>query len=95
LTVAKKVLPIVDESKTDISTHAVLTVFILAIGIYTFYYAIIDSIYWITLVHIFVRDEFGNILKVLSNQDKANIVVTVVEFIMAVVLLARAKTIAR
>jgi hypothetical protein len=95
LTVARSVLPIVDETETTINTLSVLTVFILAIGLYTFYYAIIDGVYWITLVHVFVRDEFGNISKVISNDDKANIVVTVVEFVLAVVLLIRARTIAR
>lgn len=95
LTVARKVLPTTKDDVNKISPHAILTVLILAVGVYTFYYAIVDSIYWITVINVFVRDEFGSISKVLSNQDKASVVVTIIEFVLSLVLLARAKTIAR
>ncbi len=93
LTVARKILPTTEDESNTTNAQSLLTIAVLVIGVYTFYYAIIDSIYWLTIVHVFVRDEFGTISKVLSNQDKANIVVTVIEFVLALVLLARAKTI--
>jgi len=65
----------------------------LAIGTYSLYFAISDSTYWITIVHIFVRDEFGNISKTLSNQDKAAIFSTVIELVIAILLIAKANTI--
>ncbi len=93
LTVAGKILPTTSNSPTSINPHSFLTVLILAIGTYTFYYAVVDSLFWITYVHVFVTDEFGRIQDVLSNENKSNIVVTVMELILALVLLARAKAI--
>ncbi len=84
-----------NESIEPITAPAVLTVLVLAIGTYSLYFAISDSAYWITIVHIFVRDEFGNISKTLSNQDKAAIFSTVIELVIAILLIAKAKTISR
>ena len=94
LLVAQKILPSSDDSKVEIDAHSLLTVFVLAIGLYAIYYAIADSLYWLTLANVFVRDEFGGISKTFSNQDKSSIVATVIQFLLAVFLLARAKTIA-
>jgi hypothetical protein len=49
LTVAKKILPPSSEAPTNISPHAFLTVIVIGIGIYTLYYAIVDSVFWLTL----------------------------------------------
>ncbi|MCW8880466.1 MAG: hypothetical protein OQK04_20315 [Kangiellaceae bacterium] len=95
LSVAKKLLPPTNEQVKAISSQSTLTVLILAIGVYTFYYAVVNSIYWITLAHVFVRDEYGGIVKSLSNQDKAHIFSTIIEFILSLVLIAKAKTISR
>ncbi|MCW9015863.1 MAG: hypothetical protein OQJ89_02735, partial [Kangiellaceae bacterium] len=84
-----------NEQVKAISSQSTLTVLILAIGVYTFYYAVVNSIYWITLAHVFVRDEYGGIVKSLSNQDKAHIFSTIIEFILSLVLIAKAKTISR
>ena len=93
ITVAGKILPFTEDKEIVTNSHTILTTLVLAIGVYTFYNAIVDSMFWVTYANVFVRDEFGNISKVLSNQDKANIIVTILEFILALVLLARAKTI--
>jgi len=95
LTVAKKVLPPTIEKIEPISSLSALTVFVIAIGTFSLYNAISDSVYWITIVHVFVRDEFGNISKLLSNDEKAAILSTVIEFVVAIILIARAKSISR
>ena len=94
LTVARKILPSTDETKSDVSPHSLLTVIVLGIGIYMLYFAILDGVFWLMFANVFVKDELGGISKALSNEDKSNIVVTVIEFVLALVLIARAKTIA-
>ena len=93
LTFAKKILPMTEGSESSISPHSLLTVLVLSIGLYTLYYAIVDSMFWITYANIFVKDEFGSISKVLSNENKSSIVTTIIELALALILVVRAKTI--
>lgn len=93
LMIAKKILPISTEKVEPISSLTMLSVFVITIGVYTLYFAISDGVYWIMLTHIFTRDEYGSIALEFTNENKVNIVATVIEFIMAVFLLGRARTI--
>lgn len=93
ITIARKVLPPTNEQVEAISPSSMLTVFLIALGVYSLYYVLSDFAYWITLAHIFVKDEYGNISKVLTNQDKASIFAAIIEFVIAIVFIAKAKTI--
>lgn len=91
--IARKILPDPEETLQPISSTSLLTVFVLAIGVYTFYYALVDAIFWLTYVHAFNRDNYGMVELQLTGDNKANIFITAVEFVVSIVIIAKAKTI--
>jgi|GEM_PF-1612525 len=92
--IARKILPPSDGEGEKLSDISMLTMLIIGIGVYTLYYAIVDGFYWIMFTNIFVYDEFGVINKLITNQDKSSIAATVIELILSVILIARARMIA-
>ena len=94
--IAKKVVP--PESEITINpekTFSILVGLILTVGLYTFFYATIDGIYWLTYLHLMsstpeAYDQFSEVMQ----SNKANMLATIFEFLAALAIILRAKYIA-
>jgi hypothetical protein len=76
-----------------ISIHKLLTVFVLVIGLYCFYYAITDSVYWATLWKMSTNSHYSEIPIGLSIESKANMVATGIQLLLSIMLVVKARTI--
>ncbi len=93
MTVSASVIrPALDQPFEPVSAASILTVLVLAIGLYVLYFAISDSVYWLTLWHM-SRDNYSEATLYLGGETKANMIATGIELILAVVLVARARTV--
>ncbi len=86
--------PEMDKPIEPMNSQAVLTVLVLAIGLYFLYYAISDSIYWLTFWKIAERSQehIGSLY--LGAENEASMIATAVELVISIVLLVKARTIA-
>ncbi|MDH5434894.1 MAG: hypothetical protein OEY19_13200 [Gammaproteobacteria bacterium] len=91
--VSKKILkPELDQSIEPISPHSFFSVIIISIGVYYLFYSISDAIYWLSVFFVFSH---GVDFSMWSSQDSsANVIATIAEFIMSMILIIRGKTIA-
>lgn len=71
-----------------------LTVLIISIGIYTLFYAIIDSIYWLNFWHLNSRNQVLSGPIPLGDPSKANMIATAFELAISMALVFKAKTLA-
>ncbi len=93
LTVSNKILkPEIDKVIEPLSAISILTVMVLAIGLYVFYHAFIDSVYWATLWHMSSQGPNADASLYLMEDNKANIVATIVEIIVSIGLIFKAKS---
>ena len=94
--IAKKVAP--PESEITINpekTFSILVGLILTVGLYTFFYAAIDGIYWLTYLHLMhstpeAYDQFSEVMQ----SNRATMLATAFEFVAALAIILRAKYIA-
>lgn len=84
--------PEIDKTIEPMNAHSVLTVLVLSIGLYIFFYALIDSIYWVTLWHMSSQSQYASASLYLADDNKANMLATAVELAASVAILLKAKT---
>lgn len=77
-----------------INIQSLLAVFIIAIGLYYFYYAISDTIYWVTLWKMSSLGTHDGIPISLPSESTVNIITTAFELAISLVFIFRAKTLA-
>lgn len=93
LTLSRSILkPEVDQPVECLSAQSVLTVLILAIGLYTMFYAVIDSIYWTTLWHMSSESQHSSAPIQLSEESKANMLATAIELTASIAILLKARS---
>lgn len=93
MTVSASIIrPELDQSFEPTGAAGLLTVLVLAIGLYVLYFAISDSVYWLTLWQM-SRDNYSEAALYLGAESKANMIATGIELLLAVVLVARARTV--
>lgn len=86
--------PEINEPMEPMGSHSVLTVLVLAIGLYAFYYAIIDAVYWAALWQMAERSGDMEASLYLGPENKANMVATAAELFIAIVILMKARSVA-
>lgn len=93
MTVSRFVIrPEMDQAFEPIGVEGLLTVLVLAIGVYVFYLTISDAVYWITLWQM-SQDSYSESSLYLGNDSKAAMVTTGIEFVISAGLLLRARTV--
>ena len=94
MTVAAAIIrPELNQPVESLSAVNILTVLLLAIGVYLLYFAVSSTIYWLTLWQINLHSyDLG--LNSFSGENKAAMIATGLELVLALPLLARARTIA-
>lgn len=93
LTVSKYIIkPELDQKVEPLDKNSLLTVLILAIGLYVFYYAAIDSVYWATIWNMSSESRHSGPLLSLNEESKANMVATGVELVAAIFIILNAST---
>jgi hypothetical protein len=95
-TIAKKVVP--PESEVSVvpeKSFSILIALILTVGLFTFFYAAIDGIYWLTYLHLMssTPEAYDRTSEVIQN-NRATILATAFEFVAALVIILRARYIA-
>lgn len=96
VSVAKSIVkPEVDQQIEPIQPQSALTVLVLVIGLIAFYYAVVDSVFWLTLWHMSERSTFSGTPLDLSTENKASMVATAIELCASVIILAKARSISR
>lgn len=94
VSVARSILkPEIDQKLEPIRPQSVLTVLVLALGLYAFYYAVVESIYWLTLWHLSERSIFSEAPLYLTVENKANMVATAIELFASIIILFKARSI--
>jgi len=96
VSVAKSIVkPEIDQKVEPIQPQSALTILVLVIGLFAFYYAVVDSVFWLTLWHMSERSTFSGAPLVLSMENKASMVATAIELFASVIILAKARSISR
>lgn len=72
----------------------ILTIVILAITLYSLYETVLDTVYWATWWQMSAHSGGATALLTLDSETKANMVVTMLELIVSVVVLLNAKSLA-
>jgi len=95
LSVSKSILKQeMDQPIEPVNSTTILSVFVIAIGLYVFYYAFIDFVYWAVLWNMESHSQYSMAPLSLTEENKANMVATAVELVISVVLILKAKTLA-
>ncbi len=91
LSVASKIIPETGNNETTVSWSEkdLLTVGLILIGVYLFYYVISDAIYWLYVLNI--AQSYTGMEIELNSDQKARIYSTAVEFILSLSLIIGAK----
>lgn len=93
MTVAASIIrPELNQPFESLSVVNILTVLVLAIGLYTLYYGVSGTIYWLTIWQISTNLDYSN-SSAFGGESKAAMVTTAIELILAVLLVARARMI--
>lgn len=93
MTVSRWVVrPELDQSFEPVGAKGLLTVIVLGIGLYVLYFAVSDAVYWLTLWQM-SHDNYSDSTLYLGSDSKAAMVTKVIELIIAVALVARARTV--
>ncbi|SDS00201.1 hypothetical protein SAMN05216271_0930 [Halopseudomonas sabulinigri] len=94
--VAKTILkPEIDQPVEPMNAPSCLTVLLLAVATYYLYFAIIDAVYWATLWQMSERSQGAFAPLNLSQENKANMLSTIVELLVSAILILKARTISR
>ena len=84
--------PEMDQAIEPMNAQSILTVFVLAIGLYAFYNAVIDSVYWLTLWHMSERSSYSGTPFDIGGESKANMVATAIELGASIAILLKARS---
>jgi len=90
LTVARAILRgELDKPVEAVGAQSMLTVLILSIGLYTLYYAVVDSVYWLTYWNITsnINASMG-----IGAESKSNMIVTALEVVASIALVLKPRT---
>lgn len=79
-----------DQPFEAVNAASILTVLVLAIGLYVLYIAISGTVYWLTLWQM-SHGSYSDAALYLGVDSKANMIATGIELILAVFLVARAR----
>lgn len=93
VTLAASILrPGLDETIEALAPQPLLALLLCAIGVFTFYYALVDLAYYLTFWHLSSRVDYGSAY--VSLESKANMIATLIEFLLAMLILFKAKSLA-
>lgn len=96
LTIAHTIVkPEMDQEVEALAQGDWLAVFLIAIGTYTFYYAITDTIYWLYFFHMQSYSSHESASFSLSQEDKFNFALTILELAMALALILKSKSLSK
>ena len=70
-----------------------LVVMLIAIGVYTLYYAVIDSVYWVYVSHMSAKSTLTDTPYLMRAEDTANLILSIIEVVISALLILKAKTI--
>lgn len=95
-TIAKKVVP--PESEDSVvpeKTFSIMVALVITVGLYAFFYAAIDAIYWLTYSYLLSSSpDAYDWTSTAMDSDKANMLATALEFAASLAIILRAKYIA-
>ena len=95
ITISKSIItPEIDGQLQPINPQGLLAVIISAIGLYTLFYAIVDATYWSIIYQATKAGTSSGVPIGLSDEGAANMIVTAIELVMAVMLILKSKTLA-
>jgi hypothetical protein len=83
--------PEIDKPIEPMNVHSLLTVFILAIGLYYFYFAIVESIYWITTWYLSVNSQNSAVPTGLSEESKASMVTSGIGLLVSIGVILKSR----
>lgn len=90
LTVARAILKgELDKPAEAVDAQSMLTVLILSIGLYTLYYAVVDSVYWLTYWNMASN---SNGAMGIGAESKSNMIVTALELMVSISLVLKPRT---
>ena len=96
LTVSKLIVkPDLDLTVEPMATNSMLVVLILAIGLFAFYNALVDAVYWIIMWNMSRNVETSTALLYLTVENRANMWVTGFEVVVSIAIIGKARTIAK
>lgn len=95
-TIAKKVVPPESEgSVVPEKTFSIMVALVITVGLYAFFYAAIDAIYWLTYSYLLSSNpDAYDWTSTAMDSDKANMLATALEFAASLAIILRAKYIA-
>lgn len=95
-TIAKKVVPPESEgSVVPEKTFSIMVALVITVGLYAFFYAAIDAIYWLTYSYLLSSSSDAyDWTSTAMDSDKANMLATALEFAASLAIILRAKYIA-
>jgi len=82
-----------DREVAPLSQDNWLVVILIGIGLYTLYYGLVDSIYWIYILHISSENAMSDVPLLMGAGDKANLVISIMEVVTSMIIILRSKTI--
>jgi len=82
-----------DREVAPLSQDNWLVVILIGIGLYTLYYGLVDSIYWIYVLHISSENAMSDVPLLMGAGDKANLVISIMEVVTSMIIILRSKTI--
>ena len=59
------------------------------------YYAIVDSMFWLYFLHMSSQNALSDVSLIMSGEDKANLVISIIEVITSLFLVLKSKTISK
>jgi len=93
LSVSNSILkPEMDREVVPLSQGSWLVIILIGIGLNTLYYAIVDSMFWFYFLHMSSQSDAPLIMR---GEDKANLVISVLEVIASLFLVLKSKTISK
>jgi len=82
-----------DREVAPLSQDNWLVVILIGIGLYTLYYGLVDSIYWIYILHISSENAMSDVPLLMGAGDRANLVISIMEVVTSMIIILRSKTI--
>lgn len=94
LSVSSSILkPEMDRDVVPLTQGSWLVVILIGIGLYTLYYAISDSMFWLYFLHMSSQSTFSDTPLVMRGEDKANLVISFMEVMASLFLILKSKSI--
>jgi hypothetical protein len=96
LSVSNSILkPEMDRDVVPLSQGSWLVIMLIGIGLYTLYYAIVDSMFWLYFLHMSSQSSLSDAPLIMRGEDKANLVISILEVIASLFLILKSKTISK